>query len=324
MPSPPLPLFAAGYPLHSQVVTGIHFGTDSIVACSHDGTVRRTSLRSDAILATANCPYTALTLLSGGRILASRWDGGTDLVDPHGPGRSFSRLDLGPATAIGTSPDGRVFIGFMSRRIWVLDDDMSFRESLRGHGEEITAVAGLSASTLISGSTDQTICIWDVADQPFTPPPEGHDGPVSALLLADNTLVSGSADGSLRTWGLDGEQLDVSAADPASALRGCSFRRAPRSRSRAPPLTPALARRACGSAGVDAGGNDQDRRAALLGHHPVVLRPVIVLAARGGEDLPEQFGQRGGFQPPLGVVGPGQLRAPFDGGPPPPGAERRA
>ncbi|HMD94490.1 MAG TPA: WD40 repeat domain-containing protein, partial [Trebonia sp.] len=203
--------FAAGYPLHEQVITGLHFAADGIVACSHDGTVRRTNLASSSIITRAPCPYTALAVLAGERVLTTRWDGGCDLI-AAGEVTSMSKsgTPLGPATAAGTNPQGWAFIGFMNRRVWVLDADLKFRASLRGHGGEITAVAGLSDTTLVSASKDSTLRVWDLAGQRPAGGAPGHDGPVTALLFTDAGLMSGSADGSLRTWDQGGAQLSAS------------------------------------------------------------------------------------------------------------------
>lgn len=202
--------FAAGYPLHAQVITGLHFSADSIVACSHDGTVRRTDLISHSVIARAPCPYTALTVLTRKRLLATRWDGGSDLIEGSDiASMSSSQGSLGPATAVGTNPLGWAFIGFMNRRIWALDQDMTFRASLRGHGDEITATVGLSAKTLVSASKDRTLRVWDLTDDRPSASSPGHDGPVTALLFTEDGLMSGSADGSLRIWGPGGDQRDA-------------------------------------------------------------------------------------------------------------------
>jgi WD40 repeat protein len=205
--SPGFADFAAGYPLHAQVITGLHFSGSAIAACSHDGTIRRTNLISASMISRAPCPYTGLTVLTRQRILATRWDGGSDMIEGSDIA-SMARSDgsPGPATAVGTNPQGWAFIGFMNRRIWVLDQDMTFRMSLRGHGSEITAVAGLSAGTLVSAARDHTLRVWDLADSRPAVSPPGHDGPVTALLFTEDGLISGSADGSLRVWGPGGDQ----------------------------------------------------------------------------------------------------------------------
>ncbi len=167
-------------------------------------------MQSDTVLASAPCPYTALAAPAGTRILATRWDGGSDLIGAEEvTSMRKSGTVLGPATAVGTNPQGWAFIGFMNRRIWVLDADMTFRASLRGHGAEITAAVGLSAETLVSGSMDRTLRVWDLADERPAASPPGHDEPVTALLFTEDGLMSGSADGSLRIWGPDGGQRDA-------------------------------------------------------------------------------------------------------------------
>jgi hypothetical protein len=56
---------------------------------------------------------------------------------------------------------------------------------------------------------------------------------------------------------------------------------------------------------------------ALLGHDPVVLVEIVVRAARGGEDLPEEETQAFAVDALQGVVGTGQLDGSLDAGPSP-------
>jgi WD40 repeat protein len=202
--------FAAGVPLHSKVVTGLHFSPKRIVACSHDGRVRATDLTSATVLATAPCAYTGLTVLPDGRVVASRWDGATDVALPGEEG-SFSTMRTsggnGAATAVASGPTGRVHIGFANRRIWTHDEAFRFRASLRGHGDDVISLAEATDDVLLSSARDRTVRLWDLHEPGTTYRTAGHDGPVSTLLSTDAGLLSGSADGTLRLWGPGGTAL---------------------------------------------------------------------------------------------------------------------
>jgi WD40 repeat protein len=206
---PSFTTFAAGFPLHEKVVTGLHFSSEAIIVCSHDGRIRRTDLTAISTLRTAECAYTGLAVTEDGTIAVTRWDGGMDVIGMDQEGRS-GRKDVGPATAVAAGPGNRLFAGFLNRRIWVMDADLTFHASLRGHGEEISAMTAPALDTLASGSTDGTIRVWSLDEAVMEKRPTGHDGPVSALLFDQSgLLLSGSADGSLRRWEPSGEARDA-------------------------------------------------------------------------------------------------------------------
>src|SRR5207302_9443913 len=64
---------------------------------------------------------------------------------------------------------------------------------------------------------------------------------------------------------------------------------------------------------VDALGPHQDRHAALLRHHPVVLVEVVVGAAGGQEDVAQEKPKGIALGALEAIVGPGQLDAALDG-----------
>ena len=91
--------------------------------------------------------------------------------------------------------------------------------ALQGHGGRVTAVAfGPDGRTIVSGSVDRTIRIWDggVENAAYDDlSPRGHRDPVIALAIdpARRRIVSAGMDHDLRQWDLDG-------GDPIRELRG--------------------------------------------------------------------------------------------------------
>jgi len=88
---------------------------------------------------------------------------------------------------------------------------------LNGHSNPVVSVAfSPDGKTLVSGSLDNTIILWDVASQtPFGQPLQGHRGDkvMSVAFSPDNkTLASGSADGTIILW-------DVETQQPIAQLR---------------------------------------------------------------------------------------------------------
>jgi WD40 repeat protein len=81
---------------------------------------------------------------------------------------------------------------------------------LAGHSANVLSVAfSRDGRTLASGSADQSIRLWDVADPPHaTPIGSGlvaHTDAVNAVLFSttDNTLASASTDLTMRLWNID-------------------------------------------------------------------------------------------------------------------------
>ena len=142
------------------------------------------------------------------------------------------------------------------------------------------------------------------------------DGDAGTVTLLDEHDEHGRAAGRVAGRGARSDaQFAPRTLGRRSSPRGCC---GDRSRRNTPPEA-AGAR----SARVDPGRVDQDGRAALLDHHPVVGRPVVVAAAGGGEDLPQQQPQAFGVHTGVGVVRPDDLCGPLDGGVLPPRGERQ-
>jgi hypothetical protein len=77
----------------------------------------------------------------------------------------------------------------------------SLRRSLEGHTDLIYALAVLRDGRLASGSSDNTIKLWNPAGRACEVTLEGHTGSVCALaVLADGRLTSVSYDRTIRVW----------------------------------------------------------------------------------------------------------------------------
>ena len=110
--------------------------------------------------------------------------------------------------SVAISRDGRLGFGAASDGnvyVWDLTTG-ELRQTLRGHEGIVTKVA-LSADGLsvLSGALDGTMILWDLATgQPIEIFKDHHDA-VWGIGFQDNGhAVSGSADGTLRQWNLDG------------------------------------------------------------------------------------------------------------------------
>jgi len=72
---------------------------------------------------------------------------------------------------------------------------------LTGHTSWVNVLTVLPDGSLVSGSEDKTIKIWDVKNGQTIKTLTGHTGFLSALtVLPDGSLVSGSWDNTIKIW----------------------------------------------------------------------------------------------------------------------------
>ncbi|KAJ1716954.1 hypothetical protein G4B11_000962 [Aspergillus flavus] len=86
-------------------------------------------------------------------------------------------------------------------RIWNIQT-MSVIRSLKGHTATVRSLLIVDDTTLISGSRDSTICLWDL-DSDATDPKlvlKGHAKTVRCLKVHGGVLVSAGYDGESRVW----------------------------------------------------------------------------------------------------------------------------
>jgi WD40 repeat protein len=124
------------------------------------------------------------------------------LLSPSPPTRSPSPRTSSPPSSSATpspSPPARV-----------ATTGLVLERSLTGHASFINSMAiNQDGKTLVSGSADSTIKIWDMETGQVLRTLTGHTGYVNALDISPNgqMLVSGDADGNLRVWNLKTGEL---------------------------------------------------------------------------------------------------------------------
>src|SRR5207237_7782918 len=99
--------------------------------------------------------------------------------------------------------------------------------TLTGHGGEVLAVAFAPDGRLLaSGSSDQTIRLWDPVTGEERKLLRGHTGAVRTLAFAAHNsqfLASGSADGTIRIWDVTQGREIKTLSGRFGAIRGVAF-----------------------------------------------------------------------------------------------------
>ncbi|GBG35208.1 WD repeat-containing protein pop2, partial [Hondaea fermentalgiana] len=80
---------------------------------------------------------------------------------------------------------------------------------LKGHSYGVNSVA-IQGDTIVSGSDDKTVRIWNATSGEEQHVLKGHSGPVNSVAIQGDTIVSGSRDKTVRIWNAtSGEEQHV-------------------------------------------------------------------------------------------------------------------
>ncbi|MFH7030318.1 MAG: WD40 repeat domain-containing protein [Heteroscytonema crispum UTEX LB 1556] len=113
---------------------------------------------------------------------------------------------VSPLTSVVQQPASSI----STTKIATKRENLTLSKTLTGHADSIWSVAlSNDGQTLISGSADKTIKVWNVDDgQPlFTL--TGHTDVVRAIALSydGQTIASGSDDGTIKLWNVENQEL---------------------------------------------------------------------------------------------------------------------
>jgi WD40 repeat protein len=192
---------------HSRVVLSLAACDGRMCSGSSDGSIRvwdQATLAPERTLReVASDPISALAAWEG--LLVSGhdsgelrvWDVRTGACSQVLPGRAHIIMSLavcGSRLASG-SLDGAITVWAMRTAAPWADE-----RALLGHTRAVWSLAAWGDRTVVSGSGDHSIRVWDAATGALDALLAGHEGAVCALLVIGDRLVSASGDGSLRVW----------------------------------------------------------------------------------------------------------------------------
>ena len=84
------------------------------------------------------------------------------------------------------------------------------RNNLKGHQHWVNSVAfSPDGKTIVSGSRDKTIRLWDTTGKPIGQPLKGHQAGVYSVAFSPDgkTIISGSSDKTIRLWNTTGKPI---------------------------------------------------------------------------------------------------------------------
>jgi WD40 repeat protein len=188
-------------------------GGEELVLYSEDGTVKIWDLHADSLSlafeahtnsvdAVAFSPDGRLFVSGGEQSHVALWDSST--------GTLLKRLESPriSVTALVFHPDGKLVIGATRQKtvfVWNISEEQPAVRRLRGHTEEVRAVAIFpNTPQIVSGGWDCTLRVWDLETGREVRRIELDVRPESQVrsvaVTSKDTIISGHRDGQIRIW----------------------------------------------------------------------------------------------------------------------------
>ena len=94
---------------------------------------------------------------------------------------------------------------------YIESQTLTTTEFAEGHSSYVRCVAVINDNTIVSGSDDNSLKIWDIKSGEEIKSLTGHSDFVTCVSVIDeNTIVSGSRDYSLKIWDVNsGEEIKI-------------------------------------------------------------------------------------------------------------------
>eukprot|EP00927_Polykrikos_kofoidii_P057562 TRINITY_DN51702_c0_g1_i1.p1 TRINITY_DN51702_c0_g1~~TRINITY_DN51702_c0_g1_i1.p1 ORF type:complete len:411 (-),score=47.07 TRINITY_DN51702_c0_g1_i1:10-1212(-) len=221
---------------HDRKVNALAYGPgqDVVMSASHDKSVRVWDLRSrdrGSIQALTDATDSVLCVtVAGDEITTGSTDGGLRRYDVR-KGQLVTDQFSQPIGSISYSKDKQcMLVSTLDHNIRLIDmEGGSELCCYKGHANQrfkVQSTLDPSDAYVVSGSEDHRVFLWDIEQSTNIGSLSGHEGPVFCARFFDETLVTASADGSIRVWSVTLPSNVKPAAFPCTAqasLRSASL-----------------------------------------------------------------------------------------------------
>uniref|UniRef100_A0A6B2LG85 Uncharacterized protein n=1 Tax=Arcella intermedia TaxID=1963864 RepID=A0A6B2LG85_9EUKA len=137
---------------------------------------------------------------TGNKFVSGAHDSQIVLWDMNTKVEKYLLGHTGPVWAIDVSPNKLwiVSAGDLTIKLWSLES-LECKLTFTGHKKPISCVKFLDDHSIVSGSQDHTLRIWDIRTGACTVL-YGHTKEVLCMAFHRDLVITGSADGTVRFW----------------------------------------------------------------------------------------------------------------------------
>lgn len=147
-----------------------------------------------------------LGLLSNNNIVSASQDQSVRIWNPKTEEEVFSITFGSMPRSFIILPNDIIVIGFHNGDIRLLERYNTSR--LRGHIDSVSCFGIININTIVSGSFDGDLRIWDIENEECTHILKGHYSFVMKLIVIKNKIISGDENGDIIIWNSQTGELE--------------------------------------------------------------------------------------------------------------------